>query len=150
MSNPPVKRFLLADDDRDDREMFSEALAVLDPAIVCCGVEDGKQALNILSTSATDQPSIIFLDINMPVMNGWELLKQLKSDDQYIHIPVVVYSTSSRPKDREIAHDLGAMCFITKPDSFRMVKGMLEIVISSLRNNAVPDMCGRIHKALQQ
>lgn len=150
MKEVQVKRFLLADDDRDDREMFSEALAALDPEIICNGVEDGKQALNLLSTSKPAYPNIIFLDINMPVMNGWELLRKLKSDNQFANIPVVVYSTSSRPMDRQTAEALGAMCFVTKPDSFTMVKEMLEIVIESISHNAVTDMCKQIHTALRQ
>lgn len=147
--NSTVTKFLLADDDRDDREMFSEALASLDPGVVCLGVEDGQQALLLLSSHGDQQPSIIFLDINMPVMDGWDLLRNLKSSKQYTHIPVVVYSTSSRPKDRQVALDLGAMCFVTKPDSFKMVRGMLEVVLSHLRNNTIPEMCRQIHKTLQ-
>src|ERR1700754_352952 len=131
---PIVTKFLLADDDKDDREMFTEALADLDPGIVCHNAEDGRQALKLLSEDKED-PSIIFLDINMPVMNGWDLLKNLKSDTQLTHIPVVVYSTSSRATDREIARSLGAMCFVTKPDSFKMVKSMLEIVVTHLHSN---------------
>jgi CheY-like chemotaxis protein len=142
-----VTKFLLADDDRDDRDMFTEALADLDPQIVCHNAEDGSQALKLLST-VTDYPNIIFLDINMPVMDGWTLLRNLKRDDQFTHIPVVVYSTSSREKDRETARDLGAMCFVTKPDSFKMVKSMLEIVVSHLHANKIAEMCGQIHNRL--
>ncbi|MEI9922005.1 MAG: response regulator [Bacteroidota bacterium] len=149
MNTSTPRRFLLADDDRDDREMFVEALAALDPHIVCHGVEDGSEALRVLSTT-NSFPNIIFVDINMPVMDGWELLKRLKSDNDYLSIPVVVYSTSSRPKDREIAKDLGAMCFVTKPDNFKLVKGMLKIVVESLEKNAVTRMCDDIHSALKQ
>lgn len=147
--NPKVTKFLLADDDRDDREMFSEALAALDPEIVCEGVEDGRAALNLLSTYKPEYPNIIFVDINMPVMNGWDLLRNLKKDEKYQEIPVVVYSTSSTQKDREIAQDLGANCFVTKPDSFKLVKSMLEVVITHLHENQLPSMCGQIHKTLQ-
>lgn len=143
-----VRKLLLADDDRDDRELFSEALAALDPGIICQGVEDGRQALNILTKLKGDEPNIIFVDINMPVMNGWDLLRNLKQDTHFVNIPVIVYSTSSRDKDREIAKDLGAICFITKPDSFKMVKSMLEIVVTHINTNRVTDMCGQIHKTL--
>jgi CheY-like chemotaxis protein len=147
--NSKVTKFLLADDDSDDREMFFEALAALDPDIVCEGCEDGRQALTQLSASKNEQPNIIFVDINMPVMNGWDLLKNLKSIKDYVHIPVIVYSTSSRSADRAIAQDLGATCFVTKPDSFKLVKNMLEIVLVHLNENRVSEMCGQIHKRLQ-
>lgn len=149
MTTPAAKSFLLADDDRDDREMFSEALAALDPRIICEGVEDGREALKFLSTSKVS-PSIIFVDINMPVMDGWELLRELKRDAHYVDIPVVVYSTSSRAKDRATAMDLGAVCFVTKPDSFKLMKGMLQAVVDSLDSRSITSMCDQMHAALQQ
>ena len=129
--------------------MFSEALAALDPRIICVGVEDGREALKFLSTSKFF-PNVIFIDINMPVMNGWELLKRLKSDTHYFDIPVIVYSTSSRAKDRATAIDLGAVCFVTKPDSFKSMKGMLRAVVDSLDNKSMKEMCDQIHAVLHQ
>ncbi len=142
-----VTKFLLADDDRDDREMFSEALTTLDPNIICEGAEDGREALRLLSV-ASSYPNIIFVDINMPIMDGWELLRSIKGNSKLADIPVIIYSTSSRPKDRDIARDLGAMCFITKPDSFKLVKGMLEVVLAHLENNKMTELCGQIHTKL--
>ena len=84
------KRILVVDDDNDDRELFSEALASVDPVIVCDQATDGAEALKRLSTREIDKPDIIFLDINMPVMNGWQFLSKLKSEDQYKNIPVIV------------------------------------------------------------
>jgi len=149
MTTPAITSFLLADDDRDDREMFSEALAALDPHIICQSVEDGREALRFLATSKF-LPNIIFIDINMPVMDGWELLRELKGDTHYLDIPVVVYSTSSRAKDRATAMDLGATCFVTKPDSFKLMKGMLQAVVESLDNRSAKEMCDQIQAALQQ
>jgi CheY-like chemotaxis protein len=149
MTEPAAKKFLLADDDRDDREMFSEALAAIDPRIVCEGVEDGRQALKFLSASKVF-PNIIFVDINMPVMDGWELLRELKHNKHYLDIPVVVYSTSSRAKDRATAMALGAVCFVTKPDSFKLLKSMLKAVVDSLDNSSINEVCGEIHAVLTQ
>lgn len=149
MTATSTTSFLLADDDRDDREMFSEALAALDPRIICDGVEDGREALKFLSSSKTF-PSVIFVDINMPVMDGWQLLRTLKTDTHYVDIPVIVYSTSSRPKDFATAIDLGAACFVTKPDNFKLMKGMLKAVVDSLNDHSLNEMCERIHAALGQ
>src|ERR1700742_4342006 len=100
MSNASMKpRFLLIDDDTDDRELFSEALATVDPVIVCDQATDGAEALDRLIKREISEPDIIFLDINMPVMNGWQFLTKLKSVEKYRHIPVIVYSTSSNQKD---------------------------------------------------
>ena len=143
-------KVLLADDDQDDRELFSEALASLDADIAYEGVEDGKEALETLQKKAT-RPSIIFLDINMPVMSGWDVLKQLKSSEQYGDIPVIVYSTSSGLREKKTAFDLGALCFVTKPDDIKMIRGMLEIVLNSIHRNVVDSqMCREIQRLLRQ
>lgn len=145
-----MTKVLLADDDQDDRELFSEALASLDGNIDYEGVEDGQEALDTLQTKAT-LPNIIFLDINMPVMSGWDVLKQLKGSELYGDIPVIVYSTSSGPREKKTAFDLGALCFVTKPDDIKLIRGMLEIVLSSIKQNVVDaQMCRDIQRLLRQ
>ena len=143
-----IKRFLLTDDDRDDREMFSEALASIAPDIVYHWAEDGRQALQLLA--GNDKPDILFLDINMPVMNGWELLHKLKKDNNYNDIPVIIYTTSSEQRDKEIAKDLGALCFVTKPDNFRLMKSILKVVVDDLDKNSLDTVCSDIENILHE
>jgi CheY-like chemotaxis protein len=145
-----LTKVLLADDDKDDREIFSEALASVDANVLYEGVEDGGGAIDAL-VGNTSRPNIIFLDINMPVMSGWDVLKRIKSDNQYDDIPVIVYSTSSGEKEKRIAFDLGALCFVTKPESVKLIKAMLEVVISKVKSNEVsPQMCRDIQRLLRQ
>lgn len=132
-----IKRFLLTDDDKDDRDLFSEALSSIDPGIVYHWAEDGKQALRMLDSKTIEKPDIIFLDINMPVMNGWELLDKLKQNSAYKDVPVIMYTTSSEERDRKTAMDLGALCFITKPDNFKSIKSILQVVINNLDNGSL-------------
>jgi CheY-like chemotaxis protein len=139
------KRFLVIDDDTDDRELFTEALASVDPVIVCDQATDGAEALKWLITKEIDQPDIIFLDINMPVMDGWQFLMRLKKEEAYKHIPVIVYTTSSTLKDKRIADDLGALCFITKPDAFGSLKNMLGIVVMHVRTADFRRICDEVH-----
>ena len=139
------KRFLVIDDDTDDRELFTEALASVDPVIVCDQATDGAEALKRLTAKEIDRPDIIFLDINMPVMDGWQFLKRLKKDEVYRHIPVIVYSTSSTVKDRRIADDLGALCFITKPHAFGSLKNMLGVVVMHVRTADFTRICDEVH-----
>ena len=139
------KRFLVIDDDTDDRELFTEALASVDPVIVCDQATDGAEALKRLIAKEIDRPDIIFLDINMPVMDGWQFLKRLKKDEVYRHIPVIVYSTSSTVKDRRIADDLGALCFITKPHAFGSLKNMLGVVVMHVRTADFTRICDEVH-----
>ncbi len=69
-----TKRFLLADDDTDDRELFREALAKIDSPIICYCASDGKEVLAKLNNKDFLLPDIIFLNVNMLGMNGWECL----------------------------------------------------------------------------
>lgn len=139
------KRFLVIDDDSDDRELFSEALASVDPVIVCDHATDGAEALKQLAAMEIAMPDIIFLDINMPGMNGWQFLTKLKSEDKYKDIPVIVYTTSSNSKDRLIAGDLGALCFITKPHAYGHLKSMLGIVVMHVHARTITKICGDVH-----
>jgi CheY-like chemotaxis protein len=118
------KLFLLADDDHDDAELFAEALQSIDKSVTFRHVEDGQAVFSLLNTMET-KPDIIFLDLNMPAMNGWQCLTKLKGDESLKHIPVIMYSTSSNPRDKEIARELGAHGFITKPSDFKLLKQML-------------------------
>jgi len=134
-----VKRFLLIDDDSDDRELFSEALSMVEPAIICYQANDAEEGFTWLQQN-TDEPDLIFLDINLPVMNGWQLLTRLK-ESSLKHIPVIMYSTSSNARDIRTAKELGALCFITKPHAFRMLKGMLNVVVEHANRKDYGKLC---------
>lgn len=126
------KFFLLADDDNDDAELFEEALAGINPPVKFHHVEDGHAVFKFLSGSDTKKPDIIFLDLNMPEMGGWQCLAKLKNDVYFKEIPVVMYTTSSNSRDKEIAMELGAHGFLTKPTDYKVLKKTLEnIAINS-------------------
>lgn len=129
------KFFLLADDDTDDTDMFHEALMEVDPSTVFYRATDGRDALAILKKCEQEMPHIIFLDINMPRMDGWECLAQLKASDTYKNIPVLIYSTSAHQRDIDIALELGALCFMTKPSDFKELKKILAEIIAHLDGN---------------
>ncbi|HET6875494.1 MAG TPA: response regulator [Acidimicrobiales bacterium] len=118
---------LMADDDGDDRDITRDALARVSPDSQTCFVSDGRELLDYLrgegdyaeSTSATVSPDLILLDLNMPRMSGSEALAELKADTALKSIPIVVFSTSSRPDDVSKCYRLGANSYITKPSGFR-------------------------------
>ncbi len=143
-----VKRFLLIDDDSDDRELFSEALSLVEPAIICDQAMDAEEGLARLQQSG-EEPDLIFLDINLPVMNGWQFLTRLKKESDLKHIPVIMYSTSSNVRDMKTAREMGALCFITKPHAFRMLKGMLGIVIEYANKKDYDTLCEAVHKTIK-
>lgn len=123
--------FLLADDDADDKTLFCEALAEINPGIICHTAGDGMEALAILSKEQIKKPDIIFLDINMPVMDGWQCLGRLKEDDEHKDIPVIMYSTSSYQRDIDLALESGAFCFFTKPSDYRELRQILRLIATT-------------------
>lgn len=127
------KMILLADDDTDDAEMFCEALAEIDESIVCHCSENGSGVLNMLKDQEKT-PKVVFLDLNMPIMNGWECLKQLKQEERYKDIPVIMISTSSHKNDMDTAANLGAVCYFVKPNTFKDLKQALGLITSNLEN----------------
>ncbi|WP_149207533.1 response regulator [Flavobacterium johnsoniae] len=124
------KIILLADDDRDDIEMFCEALEMVNENVICECAENGDQAWRMLNDN-NEKPQLIFLDINMPIMNGWECLKLIKKDENYQDIPVIMISTSSHKNDMETASKLGALGYFVKPNDFNDLKNMLKIITSN-------------------
>ncbi len=120
---------LLVDDDLEDQEIFAATLSSINKSIRCLHASNGKQALTILMESSR-LPDYIFLDLNMPIMNGCEFLKEIKSYEQLSKIPLHIYTTSSEKKHREEALRLGASDFITKPSNLKELAHRLKIIFS--------------------
>jgi CheY-like chemotaxis protein len=106
---------LLVEDDAADAMLIEEALLEHGTARILHKAVDGIAALEHLRAPGTDRPDLIVLDLNMPRMNGRELLAVLKTDERLKVIPVVVLSTSSAPEDVAEAYRGHANAFITKP-----------------------------------
>lgn len=139
----PVKtKFLIADDDSDDADIFCEALSQIATVMKCYKVENGREVFEFLSGPETGKPDVIFLDINMPVMNGWECLKKLKSTEDFSQIPTIMYSTSSAKKDIDQAYRLGASLFLTKPEDFKELCKILEIVATNPQESLIDHLRG--------
>lgn len=99
----------------DDREIFMSVLEEIAPEVVCETAINGQDAFDKLTTKQV-KPDIIFLDLNMPLMNGSQFLKAITSHNGFSHIPIVILTTSSDPQTKEEVMQLGAREFITKPD----------------------------------
>ncbi len=124
---------LIVDDDAEDIELFTEAVLEIDESINCVEAYNGLEALKVLKRNAF-LPNIIFLDINMPLMNGRKCLEEIKKSPSYSHIPVIIYSTTTDAKQIEECRNLGAD-FLTKPSSF-------EELIQSLKKILKPEVTG--------
>jgi CheY-like chemotaxis protein len=122
--------FLLVDDDTDDSDLIFEVLKEVDSDVKYTYAMEGPEALTMLEKGYT--PHIIFLDINMPGMNGWQCLTKLKSSDRSKDVPVIMYSTSSYPHEIEKAFQLGALAFFTKPNHYSLLKKNIQIVLEAV------------------
>jgi CheY-like chemotaxis protein len=134
------KKFMLVDDDTDDASLFCETLTREVPGTKCLTAENGLALFEFLSRQDADTPDVIFLDINMPVMNGWDCLKRLKSTSGYNNIPIIMYSTSSARKDVDMAYHLGALAFLTKPEDLAELSEILKTVAYSSRERLLADL----------
>lgn len=131
-----IRNFFLADDDRDDTDLFGEALRKIDNRIVFRSAANGKELIEQLHT-AKEKPEIIFLDINMPELDGWESLKTLKRNENLREIPVVMYSTSAAFIDGSRAIKEGAVCYLEKPFSFVKLKDFLQELTHSSKDELI-------------
>ena len=127
-----MKRVVLVDDDRDDAELFQEALEEVDSNLHFQHFENAQSALTEWNTPMEVLPDVIFLDLNLPQVSGWEILKHLRQTNHLATIPVVMYTTSSQKQEAEIAHNLGANYFITKPTDYNELKRLLTEVLGKV------------------
>ena len=123
------RNILLIDDDEDDQEIFLTALSEVNSSIKFEGLYDARDALNKLSKKELF-PDAIFLDLNMPVMNGFQFLERVKHKDFLKDIPVIIYTTSSQINTIKRAKDLGAHEFITKPSKYKDLVNILRSILS--------------------
>jgi CheY-like chemotaxis protein len=132
-----VKKFLIIDDDQDDKELFCEAIKAIDEEIDCYSETIGRKALEKLNSKKLEKPDVIFMDVNMPLLNGWECLSLLKANQEYKEIPVVVYSTSAETEDVNKARKLGALCYFKKPSDFKGLKESLQVIINHVNGGVL-------------
>ena len=122
------RNILVVDDDEDDREFFLQTIEEVYSGMNCITAVNGQDALDKLRDY---RPDIIFLDLNMPLMNGFQFLERLKQHSDLKHTPVVILSTSSDPRSIQDAIRCGARDFITKPDTLSGWELALKKALSS-------------------
>lgn len=130
------KQIFILDDDQDDIEILTEALYTIDDSISCYKAMNGVEGLAMLKEGEIPKPDLIFLDLNMPRVNGRQFLERLKRDATLSGIPVVMYSTSSITSEINELMKLGAKHYITKPDSFSTLTQQLKKVFDAATINS--------------
>jgi CheY-like chemotaxis protein len=107
-------RIMLVEDSEGDVYIFQRAIRdakILNDVLV---FRDGKAALEHLMDQENPLPGIVFLDINMPMVSGFDVLKQLKAEPRLARIPVVMLTISQEEEDIIRSYDYGAVSFVTK------------------------------------
>lgn len=125
-------RIMFVDDDTDDQELFREALADVDASVIAVTASSTKDALEKLEQGEV-LPDMIFLDINMPILTGWDCLAMMRRNEAFRSIPVMMYSTSNHAHDREKAKNMGALGAIAKPADYELLKDNLRRTLAYLR-----------------
>jgi len=124
--NKPI--ILYAEDDLDDFESVKEALGQISDQQLLLHAKNGHEAVSFIE-KATVLPSLIVLDLNMPVMDGKEVLNWLKDNSQYKHIPVMIFTTSSREEDVKLCQKNGCT-FFRKPTLYRDLLHVAQTMIN--------------------
>jgi CheY-like chemotaxis protein len=140
--NNPVKRtwetwplmsyynsILLAEDDDDDCMFFESALREINPALKFMRYPDGTKLMSEIDS--VQNPGILFLDINMPKINGLECLAELRNQTKYKDLPILIFSTFASPDLVGRLYDAGASSFIVKPNDFDHWRSIIEKSITT-------------------
>ena len=126
-----MARVLIVDDDEDDRDLLCEAIHEIHQSTNCIVAQNGQEALARLRRTEYLGPDLIFLDLNMPRVSGMQFLEEIRRDLILHEIPIVIYTTSKLGKDELECKRLGAVHFITKPNSFRGVCRMVHEIFTN-------------------
>ena len=127
-------RFLIVDDDADDRMLFIEAVKEIDETIECKTANNGQLALNLLKNTENALPDFIFLDIRMPRIDGKKCLSEIKKDERLKHIPVIIYTTSKAVEESKELMSMGAFHFISKPSNADEIFYLVSFVMDEQSN----------------
>ena len=123
---------LLVDDDDDDVRFIKKAIQSTVPQAKVLRAKDGLEAMTMLRQQApfdqSPRPTLVLLDLNMPKMNGFEVLQAIKSEPDLETIPVVILSTSDDDHDIAKCYALRANCYVTKPAQLREFRDVVSAI----------------------
>ena len=123
--------FMIIDDDEDDRFFFKEVVTKMLGSIECMEANGCEAGMDLLK-KADQLPHYIFLDVNMPSLDGRECLKQLKREADLKHIPIIMYSTSFSKETIKEFQTLGASNYLNKPTDINKLSAQILEVVKDL------------------
>lgn len=126
-------KVLIADDNGDDILLLEEAIHASGIGTVWNIVRDGHDAYRIINDSLLDAnngPDIAFIDINMPIRNGIELLKVIRENRQKPNLPVIIFTSSNREEDILLAYKYGVNSYVEKPSDFNELETCIKSILT--------------------
>ncbi len=128
-----MKKILVVDDNPVSRELIREVLE--NPQQRVLEAQDGQEALERVSR---EEPDVVLLDIQLPVLNGYEVLRRLRDDPRFARLPVVALTAFAMPEDREKALALGFDDYVTKPIDAVSLRSRIGTLLSDVRRTQRP------------
>lgn len=135
MTTEVKRKLIMVDDDPEDILLVKTAIRRADIPLEVVSIYDGDALFNYLNDIITDDtlptevpPLVIFLDLNMPRLDGRKCLQQLKSNPNWVDLPILIFSTSDAPDDIRRCYELNANSYISKPDDPKALDTILSSV----------------------
>lgn len=130
---------ILVEDDPDDIYFFKSACSSAIPSATVVILNDGLQLLGYLENNICSN-SIIMLDLNMPKLNGMDVLRELHNNNKINELFIITYTTSANECDIKEAYQLGVKSYLTKPDNSKDLRALLlSLQDYWFRHNCFPD-----------
>jgi CheY-like chemotaxis protein len=117
-------KLFLGEDDIEDEEFFTEIILEISPDIILSVAKNGNEMMRLLESENT-LPDFIFLDLNMPIKTGLECLSEIRSNEKWKDIKIIILSTSSHQEQIKEVYKMGAELYLQKPNSYSAYKDIL-------------------------
>jgi CheY-like chemotaxis protein len=130
MSNLSNKLVFIVDDDPDDRQIILDALLENHPTLDYMFIDSAEELLLRLHNREAERPHLILLDLNMPGIMGLQALHEIRENKTFSQIPIIVLTSSTLERDRQLSYELGASCFLTKPQSYKQMVVVTHAIVT--------------------
>ena len=120
---------MIVDDDIDDIDMFMEAVQEIGTSVDCISAQNGVEGIRLFN-GLNSKPDFIFVDMNMPKLNGRQFIKEIRKNNLFDHIKLIMYSTCKLEEEEAELKYLGADTVITKPTSLAELRHEITKVIT--------------------
>ncbi len=127
-------KVIVAEDDTEDAKNIKRSLEKESVFVKIDVVSDGQELMEFLETNRSSLPTVILTDLNMPRMDGYEVLQEVLQDADFSNVPVIVYTTSSSEYCFTKCKDLGAKAVLVKPFDFKEIEKLPAQIMKVLKD----------------